>query len=88
MSWGIRLSKDAPRQLRRLAADREEQIARVLDDMSEDPLLGDVVPIKSGKFKGALRRRSGRYRIIFVLDPPARTIDIGAILLRSEKTYR
>ena len=88
MSWVINLSRDAEKQLRRLPADRREQIHRALDEMAHDPVRSDVIPIKSGKFKGALRKRVGRYRIIFVLDPSSRIVDVGGILLRSEKTYR
>jgi mRNA-degrading endonuclease RelE of RelBE toxin-antitoxin system len=56
--------------------------------MRADPLGGDVLPIKRGRFKGALRRRSGRYRIIFSIDTAQNIIEIAAILIRTEKTYR
>ena len=88
MSWDYRLSDEAAKQLRRLPRDRQEQIAAVLEAMKEDPLRGDVLPLRSARLKGALRRRIGRYRIIFSLSPSERLIDIGAILPRSEKTYR
>jgi mRNA-degrading endonuclease RelE of RelBE toxin-antitoxin system len=71
-----------------LPKDRQEQIRHAIDDMSQDPLRGDVLPIKSGTFKGALRKRVGRYRIIFSLDPSQRLVEIAAILLRTEKTYK
>ena len=88
MSWTINLSKDAAKQLRHLPTDRREQVSRALDQMTEDPMSGDVVPIKSGKFKGSLRGRTGRYRIIFNVNFETQVIDVGAILLRTEKTYR
>ena len=56
--------------------------------MTENPVQGDVRPIKSGKFKGAFRKRVGRYRIIFSVDAAAHRIDIAAILPRTDKTYR
>jgi len=56
--------------------------------MRSEPLGGDVLPIKSGKFKGALRRRSGRYRIIFSINTAQSIVEIAAILIRAEKTYR
>ena len=55
--------------------------------MRSDPLGGDVLPIESGKFKGALRRRSDRYRIIFSIDIAQNIIEIAAILIRAEKAY-
>ena len=56
--------------------------------MKEDPLRGDVRPIKSGRFKGALRKRVGPYRLVFALEPRKRLIEIAAILTRTERTYR
>jgi mRNA-degrading endonuclease RelE of RelBE toxin-antitoxin system len=56
--------------------------------MEKDPTSGDVRPIKSGKFKGTLRKRVGRYRIIFSVDPTTSRVDIAAILIRTGKTYR
>ncbi len=88
MSWDCRLSKEAAKQFRRLPRDRQEQVRDAIEQMRSDPLQGDVLPIKSGKFQGALRKRSGRYRIIFTIDAANRIVDIAAILIRSEKTYR
>lgn len=88
MSWDYRIAKEARKQLLSLPKDRQEQLARAIEDMREDPLRGDVLPIKSGKFKGALRKRVGRYRVIFALDTRQRLIEIAAILLRTERTYR
>jgi len=88
MSWAVNLSKDAAKQYRLLPPDRQAQVGRAIEELCQDPLLGDVKPIKSGRFQGALRKRVGRYRIVFVLDTSNRQIQIGAILLRNESTYR
>jgi len=88
MSWACRLSREAAKQLRRLPRERQKQLACAIDEMERDPTSGDVRPIKSGKFKGALRKRVGRYRIVFSLDPSEKYIEIAAILVRTEKTYR
>jgi len=88
MSWSYRFSKEAAKQLRQLPRDRQLQLGQAIDEMKDDPLRGDVLPIKSGKFKGALRKRVGRYRIIFSLDPSQGLVEVAAILLRTEKTYR
>jgi len=55
--------------------------------MEKNPTTGDVRPIKSGKFKGALRKRVGRYRIVYSVDPSARRVEIAAILARTGRTY-
>ena len=88
MSWACNLSRQAAKQLRSLPRDRLGQVARAIDEIGEDPTLGDVRPIKSGRFKGALRKRVGPYRIVYSLDPDAREVDIAAILTRGDTTYR
>ena len=88
MSWACRLSRQAAKQLRRLPKDRRAQLAQAIDEMEDDPTRGDVCPIKSGKFRGTLRKRVGRYRIVFFLDPSQNCVEIAAILVRTEKTYR
>ncbi len=88
MTWTCRVSREAAKQLRHPPCDRQQQIAGALTEMETNPLKGDIVPIKSGRFKGALRKRVGRYRIIFSLEPPERAVLIATILTRSEGTYR
>ena len=88
MSWTCRLSKQAAKQIRALPQDRRKQMAQAIEEMERDPTNGDVRPIKSGKFKGTLRKRVGRYRIVFSLDRAARMVDVAAIILRTGKTYR
>ena len=56
--------------------------------MGDDPLAGDVVSFKSGSFQGALRKRVGRYRVIFFMNRDAKLVEIAAILPRSERTYK
>jgi len=73
---------------RHLPGDRQAQIARAIEEMEEDPTLGDVRPIKSGKLKGALRKRIGPYRIIYSVDPATQRANIAAILIRGEAAHR
>lgn len=88
MSWICNLSSGAAEQLRRLPKSHQKQISRAIEEMKEDPLKGDVRPIRSGKFRGIMRKRVGRYRIIFSADCSKNLVEIVAILIRSEKTYR
>jgi mRNA-degrading endonuclease RelE of RelBE toxin-antitoxin system len=88
MSCACSLSRAAAKALRSLPKDRQAQIARAIGEMEEDPTQGDVRPIKSGKLKGALRKRVGPYRIIYSIDPATRRVDIAAILIRDAATYR
>jgi len=87
MNWACNLSRQAAKQLRSLPRDRLGQVARAIDEIGEDPTLGDVRPIKSGRFKGALRKRIGPYRIVYSINPDAREVDVAAILTRGDTTY-
>jgi mRNA-degrading endonuclease RelE of RelBE toxin-antitoxin system len=88
MSWTCSLARSAAKTLRALPTERQAQIARAIEEMEEDPTQGDVRPIKSGKLRRALRKRVGPYRIIYSVDPATRRVDIAAILVRDEATYR
>ena len=88
MSWACRLSREAAKELRYLSQQRQKQLAQAIEEVEHDPTSGDVRPIKSGKFKGALRKRVGRFRIVFSLDPSENCIEIAAILVRTKNTYR
>ena len=87
MNWDCRLSRLASKQLKRLPRDRQTQLAGAIVEMSANPTIGDVRPIKSGKFAGTLRKRVGRYRIIFSIDVDNYLIKIAAILYRTDTTY-
>jgi mRNA-degrading endonuclease RelE of RelBE toxin-antitoxin system len=56
--------------------------------MHDDPMRGDVLPLKGRQWQGRYRKRVGRYRIIFSLDHTDRIVEVSAILLRDEHTYR
>lgn len=88
MSWACSLSHLAAKQLRALPRERQGQVAEAIDEMGRDPTLGDVRPIKSGRFRGALRKRVGPYRIVYSVDPRAQDVAIAAILTRGKATYR
>ena len=88
MNWAVDLSASAIKELKKLPRDRRMQIAHAIDEMESDPMAGDVIPLKGTEWKGRFRKRVGPYRIIFAMNRKAMTIDISAILIRSEKTYR
>ena len=88
MIWKIRLSKDAARQLSRLPQTQQLLIRERLREMRDDPMRGDVIPLKGRQWHGWYRKRVGRYRIIFVPHHDTHVVEIFAILLRDEHTYR
>jgi mRNA-degrading endonuclease RelE of RelBE toxin-antitoxin system len=79
MTWIVHIHDGAARQLSAIPPDRRQ---RVLDDIAafeEDPFRGLVKPLKGKDHNG---------RIIFKLVHTTRTVDVLAVLLRNEKTYR
>ncbi len=88
MTWTLRLAREAEKQFKGIPADRQTLILKHLKEMQKDPLQGDVIPLKGKQWKGWYRRRVGDYRIIFSLDRTKKNIDVAAIVIRSEKTYR
>jgi mRNA-degrading endonuclease RelE of RelBE toxin-antitoxin system len=63
-----------------------ERIIRALDDITTDPLSGDITALR-GEYKGLYRRRVGSWRIIFGLKPEQRVVLIGDIVRRTSTTY-
>jgi hypothetical protein len=56
--------------------------------MCDDPFHGDVVPLKGRRWQGRYRKRVGRHRLIFIPNRAEYIVEISAILLRNEQTYR
>ena len=88
MTWTVRLSKDAAKQLDKLPRDQRDLILKRLDEMSQDPFRGDVRPLKGAQWEGRYRKRIGRWRAIFIPHHSGHLVEVSAILQRSEKTYR
>jgi mRNA-degrading endonuclease RelE of RelBE toxin-antitoxin system len=88
MNWHVELSNHAERQLKRFPRDVQQRIARAIDELEADPFRGDVIPLKGRQWQGRYRKRVGRYRIFFMLHQAERRIDISAIELRNEGTYK
>jgi mRNA-degrading endonuclease RelE of RelBE toxin-antitoxin system len=83
MTWIVHIHDAAARQLKAIPPDRR---VRILDDIAafeEDPFRSLVKPLK-----GKDHKISGRYRIIFKPIHPTNTVEVLAVLLRNEKTYR
>jgi mRNA-degrading endonuclease RelE of RelBE toxin-antitoxin system len=88
MTWRINVHRGAAKQLEAIPPDRRERILNDIREFAEDPFRGLVKPLKGKKFKGFYRKVSGRYRIIFEPIYGTRTVEVLAVLLRNEGTYR
>jgi mRNA-degrading endonuclease RelE of RelBE toxin-antitoxin system len=54
--------------------------------MEQDPLSGDVVPLR-GPYAGSYRRRVGSWRIVFALQGDRYEVVVADILRRTSATY-
>jgi mRNA-degrading endonuclease RelE of RelBE toxin-antitoxin system len=86
--WTIRLSPEAARQLSVLPRDHQITIGRAIERMRQDPFQGNVQLLKGKRWHGRYRKRVGRYRLIFIPYHREHIVEISAILLRNEQTYR
>jgi mRNA-degrading endonuclease RelE of RelBE toxin-antitoxin system len=86
--WTIQLSLEAARQLSALPRTQQVLIGKAIERMQTDPFQGDVQPLRGKKWQGRYRKRVGRYRLIFIPYHQQRVVEISAILLRNEQTYR
>jgi mRNA-degrading endonuclease RelE of RelBE toxin-antitoxin system len=85
MNWGLILSNQASRTVRRAPWNEREQIKAALRLLSDDPYFGDVKPLKGTN--GTLRRRVGNWRILYSLDTDRRMIVVTAVKRRGSNTY-
>lgn len=87
-SWKIILAPQAEDQLANLPRKQQQLICKAIERMCEDPFSGDVRALQGKRWKGRYRKRVGQYRLVFIPYHTQRQLEISAILLRSEKTYR
>lgn len=88
MNWVVRIADDADLFIRSLPNKARRQVSRGIDQLEEDPFRGDVKPLEGKAWKGYYRKRTGDYRIIFLVHRELRHVDVSRVSLRSEKTYR
>ena len=88
MNWTVHVHDEAARKLDAIPPDRRRRILDDLTALEADPFRGLVKPLKGKAHKGHYRKVSGRYRIIFKPIYTARSVEVLAILLRNEATYR
>jgi mRNA-degrading endonuclease RelE of RelBE toxin-antitoxin system len=86
MTWNVVLSNRAERALGRVPARDRQRITQALLSMEQEPLSGDVVPLK-GPYEGSFRRRVGSWRIIFALKWDAQMVFAADVARRASTTY-
>jgi mRNA-degrading endonuclease RelE of RelBE toxin-antitoxin system len=85
MDWNIVVARAAQKQVARLPAKDQEEIAAALLAMAGAPFFGDVLKLEGEE--GRWRRRVGSYRIFFKAHSGSRTVWVSAITRRTSTTY-
>ena len=85
MTWDVVLSNRAERALARVPARDRQRLTQVLLSMEQEPLSGDVVPLK-GPYAGSYRRRVGPWRILFTLNWDSQVVGVADIARRTSTT--
>jgi mRNA-degrading endonuclease RelE of RelBE toxin-antitoxin system len=88
MNWIVHVHDEAAKQLNAVPPDRRRRILDDLAALEANPFQGLVKPLKGKAHKGHYRKVSGRYRIIFKPIHTTRCVEVLAILIRNEATYR
>ena len=88
MGWVVRVADDAQAFIDGLPEKVQRQVSRSIGQMIRDPFQGDVKTLQGSTWKGYYRKRTGDYRIIFFPHRKERIVDVGWVVLESEKTYQ
>ena len=86
MIWQLKIAKSARKNIARFPRKDQEHIHKALREMAVQPLMGDVVRLKTKPIR--FRRRVVSYRIFFRLDPENYLIGVSEIDRRTTTTYR
>lgn len=84
--WQLILERSAEKTLARVPRPEADRLLEVLEQMSQNPLVGDVRRLTNQP--AAYRRRVGNYRIFFDVDYRLRQVQIVAVERRTTTTYR
>lgn len=88
MNWIVLIHDGAAKQLKAIPPDRRQRVVDDIAAFEDAPFRGLVKQLKGKAHKGHYRKVSGRYRIIFKPIHSTNTVEVLAVLLRNEKTYR
>lgn len=85
MRWELHLRDRAKKAAGRLPKKDRIRIAKALDELMDDPYVGDIEKLEGEE--NSWRRRSGAYRIKFQIMTESKIIFVYEIERRSSKTY-
>ena len=84
-SYQISVLREAMRIMSRLDRRTKERIAKAIEEMATNPFAGDVRPLEGEP--DAYRRRIGDWRVLFRVDPEAKTVTVYRVGPRGD-VYR
>ena len=85
MTWLVRVTKTAEKQLKRIPKNDTEKIWVVIDEMEDNPFYGDITKIEGES--NVWRRRVGNYRVVYRLFVDEHIVNIYDIRRRTSNTY-
>jgi mRNA-degrading endonuclease RelE of RelBE toxin-antitoxin system len=83
--WLVIIAGPAEKSLKRTPSNDRARIRLAIDEMEDNPFLGDIRKLKGGL--GGFRRRVGDWRIFFDIHPERHRIVVTAIERRTSTTY-
>jgi len=84
-SWRVIVADCVRKQIRRFPRGYAAKIRRAIDEMEDNPFLGDIRKL-SGE-QNVFRRRVGNFRVIFEVLSRERVVLIYDIRRRTSSTY-
>jgi mRNA-degrading endonuclease RelE of RelBE toxin-antitoxin system len=86
-AWEIILTRPAQRAYDRASVDIRRRLDTCFLDLEKNPIYGNNIRPLTGQLRGLIRYKAGDWRVIFRLFKDRKTVEIVAILPRSE-AYR
>ncbi len=87
MSWDLRITRRAIKDLRSLPIEDRRRVGEAFDQIRQSPYSGKHRWLR-GTLEGTMRRRVGDCRVLFRLDLDPDTIFILRVLRGTSTTYK
>jgi mRNA interferase RelE/StbE len=88
LAWEIFLTKPAKKTYEQASRDIRNRLDSCFEDLAKNPVYGSNIRPLAGQLKGLVRYRVGDWRVIFRLLKEKKTVEIIAILPRSDAYKR
>ena len=86
MTWAVKLTRDAEKQLTKIRGKDRARIEAAIAQLAINPYAGDIKALRGYAGK-SFRRRVGNWRIIFTIYHDEIVVEVEDVLRRSSTTY-